>query len=312
MMPFFLVTGFLGSGKTTWLKRILNDHADTLKIGIIQNEFAPGRVDSIDLQQTGKPFHVLEINKGSVFCVCLLGDFIASLQAFVHDVQPDCVILEATGLADPISIGEMLQAPRLENLYLSHIYTVVDASTFLKMQPKMTRITHQVRVADTVIINKIDLADDVRAIEQRVRELNPYARVVETSFCRVSTAAIKKVGTETVVSQHANEWRQTNAGGRPNIRSVALRIASPVHPHDLTIFLERTAKTLLRVKGYVVCSDGVTRAVQCSSGHVDVTEISNYNGITELIVMGENLEPRHLKNQLTGKYHDTAIDRDPS
>lgn len=94
-IPFYLVTGFLGSGKITLLKRIINDHADSMKLAVIQNEFAPASVDGTDLRQTHKPFEMLEINKGSVFCVCLLSGFIKSLSVFIDSYTPDAVFLEA-------------------------------------------------------------------------------------------------------------------------------------------------------------------------------------------------------------------------
>src|SRR6056297_2750368 len=125
-IPFFLITGFLGSGKTTLLKQVLNKHADNSKIAIIQNEFAPASIDGTDLKHTGKHFEILEINKGSVFCVCLLSDFINSLSCFVDEHQPDAVFLEASGLADPIAIIELLQSPKLRNkLYLAHSWCII-------------------------------------------------------------------------------------------------------------------------------------------------------------------------------------------
>ena len=93
-IPFYLVTGFLGSGKTTFIKRYLEAFADKKRIGIIQNEFAPGEVDGKELRLTGHSFELLEINNGSVFCVCLLGTFIYSLSEFMDVHHPDMVIME--------------------------------------------------------------------------------------------------------------------------------------------------------------------------------------------------------------------------
>src|SRR6056297_166806 len=136
MIPFYLVTGFLGSGKTTLVKRMLEEYGDQKQVGIIQNEFAPANLDGIDLQQTGRKFKILEINKGSVFCVCLLSNFIESLHEFIVQEKPDILILEASGLSDPVSIGELLDAPALRHtLFLAHIWCVVDALRFLQMEP---------------------------------------------------------------------------------------------------------------------------------------------------------------------------------
>ncbi len=58
-IPFHIISGFLGSGKTTFLKRIIDQYSSTQKIGIIQNEFAPANIDSIELKKDGHDFHLL-------------------------------------------------------------------------------------------------------------------------------------------------------------------------------------------------------------------------------------------------------------
>ena len=109
-IPFHIISGFLGSGKTTFLKRILEQYSGEKKIGIIQNEFAPANIDGVELRKSGKDFNLLEINNGSVFCVCLLGDFVSSLEKFVDEYHPDDIIIEASGLSDTTSISEIIAA----------------------------------------------------------------------------------------------------------------------------------------------------------------------------------------------------------
>ena len=71
-IPFHIISGFLGSGKTTFLKRVIAKYGGQVNVGIIQNEFAPSNIDGAELRKSGNDFHLLEINNGSVFCVCLL------------------------------------------------------------------------------------------------------------------------------------------------------------------------------------------------------------------------------------------------
>ena len=82
-IPMQLVTGFLGSGKTTFLKNYLDEFSGSRKIGIIQNEFSEVNIDTLEIQQNKPGFEILEVNNGSVFCVCLLGSFVDSLAAFI-------------------------------------------------------------------------------------------------------------------------------------------------------------------------------------------------------------------------------------
>ena len=185
-IPLYIITGFLGSGKTTLLKRIVENYADTLKIGVVQNEFAALNVDATELRHTGKAFSLLEVNRGSVFCVCRVADFKTGLSQFVDEFDLDAVFLEASGLSDPIAVVEILQAPELRGrVFLGKIWCIVDASTFLQMEQVNVRLAHQVRVADVVLVNKIDKADplSIETIINRVQEINPLAEVVQTSYC---------------------------------------------------------------------------------------------------------------------------------
>ena len=300
MIPFYLVTGFLGSGKTTLLKQILEDYGDNHKTGIIQNEFAPGKVDGIDLKSTGKTFKLLEINKGSVFCVCLLSDFITSLSDFINREQPERLFLEASGLADPVSIGELLHAPDLCNkIYLAHIWCVTDANNFLQMEPQMTRITHQVRVADTVIINKTDMRGDVDPIRKRIIQLNPYAEVVSASYCNIPFQKVLQTHSYKPLAIRKNdEFSGLESGGRPHIRSAVIRSNKPISKKQLNRFLDEYLPLTYRIKGYVQLSDGSAMAVQTAFKTSHTKPVSNYTGNTEIIAMGKNIEPRKMRDTL--------------
>ena len=87
-IPFHIISGFLGSGKTTFLNKIIENYSDKYKLGIIQNEFAPANIDGTILKKSEKNFDLLEINNGSVFCVCLMGDFVRSLEKFIDNTTP--------------------------------------------------------------------------------------------------------------------------------------------------------------------------------------------------------------------------------
>ena len=81
-IPLYLITGFLGSGKTSFLKYFLQQNEGKRgKLAVIQNEFSPVSIDGKEIQQMGD-YRILEVNIGSVFCVCLLGSFVSSLAAF--------------------------------------------------------------------------------------------------------------------------------------------------------------------------------------------------------------------------------------
>ena len=126
---FFLICGFLGSGKTTFLKHILNSLGEKHKIAIIQNEFSLFGVDGKELLNTGKNFRLIEINNGSVFCICQLSNFLSALDTLIENHNPEMIFLEASGLSDPVNILELLCSGSIrEKLSLRHIYTIADVS----------------------------------------------------------------------------------------------------------------------------------------------------------------------------------------
>lgn len=297
-IPLFLVTGFLGSGKTTFLKRILNQYADSYRLAVIQNEFAPGNADGKELRQTGKTFQMLEINRGSVFCVCLLSDFTRSLKQLAETYQPDAVFLEATGLADPIAIAEMMTSPDISQcMYLKEIWCVVDASTFLQMEASFNRIQHQVRIADTVLLNKVDLADElVPKVTSRIYALNPFAKIIETRYCETDIDHIFDASQSSPV---ALEQREKNAdfesSGRPSIQSAVIKTTRKVSSNDWEAFIKRLPASILRIKGYVQLDNQKTINIQGCFGDIQSREMDEYHGPTELIVLGDDFDARQLR-----------------
>lgn len=290
-IPFFLVTGFLGSGKTTFLKRMLSAHETEKKIAIIQNEFAPANIDGAILRNEGKQFKILEINNGSVFCVCLLSNFISALTEFIQEHKPDVIFLEASGLSDPIAIAQLLDFENLKKeLYLAKVWTVIDAASFLKQHKLVTRVHHQVRIADVLIINKIDLAsaNELKQIEQVVAELNPFARVVKANYCDLPD---QELGIENQSVTNAEKTKGQNSHfescGRPDIGVGVFRSSRSIEKNKLEQLIDIYSKKTIRIKGFAKLENGEGIAVQTSYENMAFENVRNYHGSTELIAMGE-------------------------
>lgn len=301
-IPFYLVTGFLGSGKTTLLKRILNEYADSKRIAVIQNEFADGNIDGKELRLSDKAFEILEINKGSVFCVCLLNDFIQSLNAFVEKYQPDIIILEASGLSDPIAIAQLLQSDKLQfAVHLAYIWCVIDAANYLKISKMSTRAVHQIRIADKVILNKIDIATDIETIIEKVNAINPLAQLVKTQYCATVIDLLNVHSSEKLISpgcsyaehvakKQLNKNNKVESSGRPDISSVVIKTTKSISKDKLNLFLNKIKKNTIRIKGIVKLENNEMILVQSCFGETEFYPMDKYIGPTELIVIGENLE----------------------
>lgn len=288
-IPLYLVTGFLGSGKTTLIKNILQEYGDEKIIAIVQNEFAPANVDSIDLRNNSKPFELLEVNRGSVFCVCLFNDFITSLNRFICQYEPDMLILETSGLADPITIAELMESKKIrDKIILAKVFTVIDASNFTKLIHN-TRVIHQIRIADEILINKTDIfEDDLEMVRSKVLALNPYAKIVSTRYCNISMNGLSSKMEPSVFGNH--ELIKIEGTGKPEISAKVLKTRRVFSIEKVIDYFASSRIELLRIKGYLNLVCNKTLAIQYVFGRLEVTEITDYSGPKLLIAMGNSDE----------------------
>lgn len=280
-IPFHIISGFLGSGKTTFLKQIIDSYSEKYKLGIIQNEFAPSNIDGVVLKNSGKDFHLLEINKGSVFCVCLLGDFNRSLEKFIAEHHPDVLIIEASGLSDTTSVGEVVSAGLLsEKIYLASNWCIVDALNFQKAGLMRQRLEHQIRMADKILVNKTDLVESADELKGEIRKMNPFAEIGATTFCNADfkpgVAAISKFYPDL-----------GNPLARPEVNSMVIKSGKKILKDQLVQFLNKWAPKAYRIKGYVNLKDSTTLAVQCVFDKIELTPVKNNFHPTELIALSE-------------------------
>lgn len=193
-MRLLLISGFLGSGKTTLLLQIARRlSADSRKIAIIENEVGQVGIDGQYLRREG--LEVQELFGGCVCCT-LSVDLVTTLKKLDRLVQPDRVILEATGVARP---GDIVPTVRRYASMVDEIQVLllVDAPRYEMLLEVMNPlVTAQVGAADLVVINKIDEIDEpgIDRITKSVQGLNGKARVVAIS-------AEKQINLETLMGE---------------------------------------------------------------------------------------------------------------
>jgi G3E family GTPase len=297
-IPFHIISGFLGSGKTTFLLEILSMAPAGLRIGIIQNEFAPAHIDGAVLRESHRDFNLLELNNGSVFCVCLLGDFVKSLNSFIDSCQPSLLILEASGLADTTSVAEILSQPPLnQKLFLAANWCIVDALNFGKAGKLQQRVLQQIRMADLLVLNKTDLTGQgLPGVIETITQLNPFAPLMQTTYCKVPFFEVD-IPAKPVFRMAAEPQ------GRPDIRSMVIKTTRRIGQENLLAFLRLWSPRAFRIKGFVVLDDGSSVSVQCTAGNVGVKPAQGRQGPTELIALTDeftlpewNRSFRHLVN----------------
>lgn len=296
MTEFYLISGFLGSGKTTLLKNILDEFSDRKRIAVIQNEFAPTGADGQDLKDSGKDFKLIEINNGSVFCVCQLGNFVEKLKLLIEKYHPEMIFLESSGLSDPVNILEIIQAENLkEELKLSGIISIVDSVNFEKGIKTLARVKHQIMIADVILLNKMDIyKGDFSVLQQEIKEINPFAEIVETNFCHISMDLL--VSDKCRIHKAASRFKGMDSEGRPGIYTSVLRVNEKIPGKNLDPFLDEIQEKSIRVKGRINLAEGKSIAIQTVYGQRNLVEISHQPFPSELITFSHTLDIKELRN----------------
>jgi G3E family GTPase len=281
-IPFHIISGFLGSGKTTFLKRIIEKYAGEFKIGIIQNEFAPANIDGAELKNSDGNFKLLEINNGSVFCVCLLGNFVRSLEKFIDEYQPQMLIIEASGLSDTTSVAEVIFSGSLsEKIFLASNWCIVDAQNFAKVGLMKQRVVHQLRMADFVVINKTDLLEtNIETLRVEIKKSNPFAKILESTFCNFDF----ELGEPAINKFYFGEIKSLP---RPAVNSMVIKTTRKISEKALSDFLHQWAPKAYRIKGFVNVKEGATIAVQCTFDNVEKHLMDGSFHPTEIVALSD-------------------------
>ena len=290
-IPVSLITGFLGSGKTTLISRLVR-HPDMNRVAVVINEVGEIGIDHDLVSQSSENISLLANG-----CICCsvrtdlqetLRDLFARRQVGeVFDF--DRVIIETTGLADPAPVIQTLISDTLigAQFRLDGLVALVDAVNGLATLDTMPEAVKQVAVADRLFISKTDLAsaDTLAALQQRLRELNPQAlqgRVVHGDLApsaliglglasaRANELTLRFLGESIETGASATPGPGRYLGERParhhpSIRTLSLRFPQPFawssFSSALDLLTQMRGPDLLRVKG-IVNVDGKPVVVQ--------------------------------------------------
>ncbi len=177
-----IIAGFLGSGKTTLLLQMAKMFSTALKrTAIIENEFGEIGVDGDYLELEGLKVRQL---LGGCICCTLSSGLVETLESLNLNYNPDTVILEATGAADPKDITGSLRLCRFA-IQCIKIITLVDARRYEMLMKMMTPLlSSQIKAADVIVINKTDSVESetVDNIIQDIGGINSHGCIVATSL----------------------------------------------------------------------------------------------------------------------------------
>jgi len=182
----YLITGFLGSGKTTFLNRIIDKFPKEKKLTILMNEFGEIGVDGTLIE--GEELDMMEISRGSIFCVCVKTDFIKGLYELSTTVQPDVLLIESTGVANPSDLKRDLKLPIFNDRFkFTEQFCIIDAAHFMDAYEIYASLEKQIASSTVFIINKTDLASPEKINETKgiIRQFQPDPSFFETTYANI-------------------------------------------------------------------------------------------------------------------------------
>ena len=198
-IPCTILTGYLGSGKTTLVNHILTDKTHKKKIAIIENEFGDVGIDDALMAKNAKEQveeEIIEMMNGCICCT-VRQDLVVVLKKFADRIKAgtlknlDCVIIETTGMADPAPVAQtfFVDDEVSKSFRLDGIVTLIDAKHVEqhldeeKPEGEENEAIEQVAFADRMILNKTDLVteDDLARLEKRLKSMNSSAPIIRSA-----------------------------------------------------------------------------------------------------------------------------------
>lgn len=276
--PLWIISGFLGTGKTTLLNHLLREFAPD-SVGVLVNDFGSLGVD-VHLISPERESPLVELNGGQIFCSCISGHFVDSLVE-LSGAPISGILVEASGMAKPRALAPIIaEAKRRSNdrFYYAGMVAVVDAPRFEKMRTTVNAVEEQIVYADLVVINKCDdvTEEKIAGVARAVAELNPHCRILRTLFGKVRREELpeKPVASLQRRGPGGEEYKGWN-----NQKPVVVSWNPPgeLTRRELEEALREKAATALRIKGYVQTAEGPL-FVTAVGENVTIEEVSGIPG----------------------------------
>lgn len=257
-IPMTILTGFLGAGKTTLLNRLLSAQHG-LKIAVLVNDFGEINIDS-QLVVGVENDAVINLANGCICCTIREDLLTTTLEVLERDDRPEYIIVEASGVSDPVSVALTFRLPALRSLInLDSIVAVVDAERIQQQREQLIQVVDQIAAADIVVINKIDLVD--AAQQQRViawiQTIVPRARILSAEYGEIPVDLLLGVGQYRIdlqaeahptQHQHNEEWQTWN-----------YQTDQPFTMSNLQQAFQQLPNSIFRAKGIVYLAEAPER-----------------------------------------------------
>lgn len=296
-LPVTLVTGFLGSGKTTLVNHILSNRQG-VRAAVLVNELGEIGIDNeLIVAADGG---MIELSNGCV-CCSTNNDLIDGIVRVLGRAEPvDHILVETTGVADPLPVAQTFLRPQFRGaLRLDAIVAVADAEQFGLELFDSAAARSQIRHADAVLVNKCDRvgADRLGVVEGRIREVNADARLVRTTMSAVPLPLILDVDLfRPKPGDHVHHHGHLEDDG---FVSLSFESDRPFSVARFQAFLDGRPPGLFRGKGFLWLAETGKRYVFHLVGErFTLEEDRDAGGANRLVLIGRDLDREDLRARL--------------
>jgi G3E family GTPase len=306
-LPVTIITGFLGSGKTTLVNHILANQ-NGLKTAVLVNEFGAIGIDGALIVSSGDD--LVELSNGCICCT-MNGDLMDAIFRVLERPDPmDYLVVETTGLADPLPVAlAFLGSEFRESTRLDSILTLADAENFSLDHFASPAARNQLLHGDIVLLNKCDLVapEQVQKVESKIRAVKEDARILRTTRSQVPLPLILSVGLFESDRVASAQRRAGDGGGHhhTHLNADGFTAVSFVgdRPFDLgrfQHFLDELPGDIFRAKGILWIAESEQRYVFHLTGRRFSLEEGPWQGPrrTQLVLIGKALDHEGLRRQL--------------
>ena len=305
-VPVTIITGFLGSGKTTLVNHLLSEtHGE--KIAVIVNEFGEVSIDT-ELIVTSND-QVIEMANGCICCT-VRGDLYNTLIDLIEKKKSgvyhfDRIVIETTGLAEPGPIIQtFLAETSVESFFkIDGVITVIDGFHLEASLKESETVLEQIAFADVIILNKMNIIKDVTNVEQVIRKINPRAIIYKTTKSVITTENIFDIDAF-ALDQDLEIHDHDSHDHIGNISSLVIKRNTPISEEGLILWVNGAlltqAKSLLRYKGIVYTTNekeriilqGVHNLFEIGKGKKwEEGEVKE----TKIVLIGKDLNKAHFE-----------------
>ena len=270
-IPALIVSGFLGSGKTTLVRHLLADaQRKGVRVAVVSNEF--GEL-GIDRELLGNPADSYVELDGGCVCCRLSDELVDTLQMLRERAKPDRMIVETSGVALPFDVQlNFWRDPIADWIEDDVAVVVVNAEQLHAGRDLMGTFEHQVSSADLLLLNKVDLVPEasIPSLEAALREFEPDAPILRSVQGDVDPAVLFPPDPEGLRAARRRSGAKSHTHAHDDFETSVLEISAGADPGELE---RRLADCdALRIKGFVETSQGL-RLVQGVGARIELAEV---------------------------------------